>query len=145
MRANSSASESCSQSLNLLKYETDTVPDWNPEFLNACVAQSGSTFLFVIPLCSPPCRLFVTLPKHFSVYTSCADQRRGQRNHQLHKESRGGDSGLHDGLLQHFKPCVLGFDTVCSGMPCGLACLDFVSSAFSCFQQTLGGEISNFL
>ena len=41
VKASGSASQSCSQSSNLLKYETDTVPDWNPEFLNACVTQEA--------------------------------------------------------------------------------------------------------
>lgn len=111
MRANSSASSSCSLSLNLLEYETETVPDWNPEFLNACITQEALRSVW--SCCLPAMPACLSLCQSIFVYT---DQCQSQDNQQLHEESRGSDSRLHDGWLQHFKPCVLGFDTVCSGM-----------------------------
>lgn len=46
------------------------------------------------------------------VYISWLDQRLSQDNHQLHKESRGGDSSLHHGCVQHLEPYGLGLDSV---------------------------------
>lgn len=65
--------------------------------------------MIVLPAC-------VSLCQSIFVYTSYTDQCQSQDNQQLHEESRSSDSRLHDGWLQHFKPCVLGFDTLCSGM-----------------------------
>lgn len=77
------------------------------------------------PSMPSPC----SLSQSAFVYISWIDQRLSQDNHQLHKESHGGDSSLHDGCVQHLKPYGLGFDSV----RCGLACLDFMSGVFSCF------------
>lgn len=93
---------------------------WPESRIPKLLCHSGSTLFSVIPL-SPVCLqpsmpLCLSLCQSIFVYTSWTDQCLSQDNHQLHKESHGGDSGLHDGLLQHFKPYVLGFDAVCSGM-----------------------------
>lgn len=140
MRANSSASSSCSLSLNLLKYETDPAPDWNPEFL----CDSRSTLLFVILL---PAALrafqFVSLPKRF-LYTLPALTNAGAKtttNYTKKATVVTADSTMVDSST--LNPVFWGLilcARVCFWVRCGLARLDFV---FGCLEQMLGGQISN--
>lgn len=116
-------SEGQQQRFIVLQYITQSPEIWDrhcawlESWIPKRLCHSGSTLFFVIPLspvCLQPSMPFCLSPcQSIFVYTSWTDQRLSQDNHQLHKESHGGDSRLHDGLLQHFKPYVLGFDTVC--------------------------------
>lgn len=52
--ANSIASAAHSISVTPLKYETDIVPDWNPEFLNGRAPQEAYFYLIWLSVCSRP-------------------------------------------------------------------------------------------
>lgn len=78
---------------------------WLESWILKWPCTSGGIFLTNPPVCqqpSAPSRC--SLCQSVFVYISWIDRCLGQGNHQLHKESRGGDSGLHVGLLQHLKP-----------------------------------------
>lgn len=101
--AKSSASSAHTISVSPLKYETDTAPDWNPEFANGRAPQEA--YFLLIPIClQPSTPSGCSLCQSVFVYIFGIDQCLSQGNHQLHKESHGGDSSLHVGLVQHLKP-----------------------------------------
>lgn len=95
------------------------MPDWNPEFLNACVTQEAH-FFFVNPLSSdclqPSVPVCLSPRQSIFVYTLPALTNSGAKKTTNYIKKA---AAVTDGLLQHFKPCVLGFDTVCSGMLLG--------------------------
>lgn len=50
-------------SVTPLKYETDTVPDWNPEFLNGPAPQEACSLLIRLSVCSRPRLRLAPFPK----------------------------------------------------------------------------------
>lgn len=136
MRANSSTLYSHSLSLNLLKYETDNVHDWNAKFLDACV-----TLLFIHSRMSHDC---LQPSVHVCLHTLPALTNAGAKT--TTKYIKKATAVTADSMMVNcstLNPVFWGFilcARVCYCMLCGLACLDFVSSVFRCFGQTLGSE-----
>lgn len=145
MRANCSASYSYAISLNLLKYEANTVPDWNPEFLYACVTKH----FFVIPLsaCSPPrlslclfAKAFLyTFPELTNAWAKTTTDYIKKATAVTADSMMVYSSTLNPmfwGLILHVWVC---YCTLCG------CSLDFVIWVFSWFENTLWWEISHLL
>lgn len=106
---------------------------WIPERL----CHSGSTLLFVIPL--SPARLQPSVPVCLSLcqsiflYTLPALTNAGAKTTTNYTKKAAvvtADSMMVS--LQHFKPCVLGFGTVCSGMFLGALWLTLLGVCVQC-------------
>lgn len=84
---------------------------WLESWIPKRPCTSGGIFLSNPVVCLQPATLSsCSLCQSAFVYISWTDHCLSQDNHQLHKESHGGNSGLHNGCVQHFKPYSLGFD-----------------------------------
>lgn len=135
--------ESQQQHFILLQSITQSAEIWvihcawlNPEFLDACVTQKAPFSLYTVacPMtaCSPPC-MSVTLPALTNAGAKTTT------NYIRKATEVTADSMMVS--CSTLNPVFWGFilcARVCYCILCGLACLDFVSSVFRCFGQTIG-------
>lgn len=134
--------QSITQSREIRDGQWAWLESWIPHYSGS--ALECAFLCCLLNACSELLCLFVCQRRCISVYTSCADQCQSLDNHQLHEGSRGGDSAPRHGLLQHLKPGILRFDTVCLSVLLAalwLSLLPFVRCLFNFVK--LGSKVSN--
>lgn len=127
------------------------MPDWHPEFLNACVSQEALFSLLsrcLLSACSPPCLSGCLFAKAF-LYTLPDLTNAGAKTTTDYMKKATAVTA--DSMMVYsstLNPMFWGLILcawVCYCVLCGLTCLVFVSRVFSCFENTLWRHISHFM